>query len=110
MAELGRMVESNHHHKIMKSGFVLTPKEINEHLFSEGGNALWWAVKNCNIELAEIFLKGGGDPNSKDNQGNTCMHIAMKKSNLLMGFLLLDYGANLNKKNDLGVTPLYYAR
>ena len=41
-------------------------KDINK-VGLHGGNMLWWAVKNGNIELIRKLLKGGGDPNSKNN-------------------------------------------
>lgn len=32
-------------------------------------NPMWWAVYHSNLELTTLFLQGGGDPNSKDNEG-----------------------------------------
>ena len=58
----------------MVSGFVITAKEINDSIFKEGASAMWQSVKNRNIILARMFLEGGGNPNSKNFQGNTCLH------------------------------------
>ncbi len=74
LAEFGKMVEHNETHKLMKSGFVVTAKEINEPIFKDGANAMWWAVKNCNLDLTRIFLEGGGNPNSKNFENSTCLH------------------------------------
>lgn len=93
----------------MKSGFVVTAKEINENFLKDGANAMWWAVKNCNLDLTRIFLEGGGNPNSKNYESNTCMHEAIQNGDVQIIFLLLDYGADLNLKNNKKVTPLYFA-
>ena len=70
---------------------------------------MWWAVYHYNLELTNTFLQGGGDPNSKDNDGDTCLHLAVRLGAMPIIFALLDYGADLNKKNNKKVTPLYYA-
>ena len=69
---------------------------------------MWYAVYHSNKELASIFLQGGGDPNSCDSELNTCLHIAMRKGNIDIVFLLLDYGADLTRKNNNKNTPLYF--
>lgn len=76
---------------------------------SNNANAMWWAVYHSNLELVKIFLEGGGDPNSKDNEENTCLHIAIKNGDIQIIFILLDYGADLNKRNSKKVTCLYNA-
>lgn len=103
------MVELNQFGKLMKSGFVVTAKEINDPIFKDGASAMWWAVKNSNTELTRIFLEGGGNPNAHNNEGSTCLHEAMQNGALEIIFILLDYGADLNIKNNKKVTPLYYA-
>jgi ankyrin repeat protein len=70
---------------------------------------MWWAVYNSCAELVRIFLEGGGDPDSKDQDENTCLHVAIKKGDVEIIFLLLDYGADLNLKNSKKVTPLFFA-
>ena len=74
-----------------------------------GTNPIWWAVHHSNSDLATLFLQGGGDPNSKDNDGETCLHSAVKNGAVPIIFALLDYGADLNRKNNKKVTALYYA-
>jgi len=76
---------------------------------SRGANAMWWAVCNSSTELVKIFLEGGGDSNSKDQDDNTCLHVAIRNGDIKIIFLLLDYGADLNSKNSKKVTPLFYA-
>ena len=74
-----------------------------------GTNPLWWAVHHSNSELTIQFLQGGGDPNSKDNDGESCLHIAVKNGAVPIIFALLDYGGDLNRKNNKKMTALYYA-
>lgn len=93
----------------MKSGFVVTAKEINDSIFKDGASAMWWAVKNCNYDLTRIFLQGGGNPNAKNFQGSSCLHEALQNGDMQIIFLLLDFGADLNMKNNKKATPLYYA-
>ncbi len=75
---------------------------------SNGANILWWAVHNINFEFVRKLLEGGGDPNSKSIEDNTCLHEAMKNGSIDIIFTLLDYGADLNIKNNKKVTPLFF--
>lgn len=104
-----KMVETNQYSLLKRSGIVVTSKEINDYSMSGGTNAMWWAVFHSNLELTAGFLQGGGDPNSKDSEDNSCLHIAVKNGAVQIIFLLLDYGADLNRKNAKKVTPLYHA-
>lgn len=109
LAEFGKMVQADDFARLIRSGFVVTAKEINESIFKDGASAMWWSVKNCNVDLTKIFLEGGGNPNSKNFEGNTCLHEAMQNGDLQIIFMLLDYGADLNIKNNKKHTPLYFA-
>lgn len=103
------MVVENHFKTLLKSGFVMTAKEINDSIYREKASAIWWAVKNSNVELAKKFLEGGGNPNSVNEENNSCLHEAIQNGALEIIFLLMDYGADLNMKNNKRVTPLFYA-
>ena len=70
---------------------------------------MWWSVKNSNIDLARVFLEGGGDPNSKNLDGSTCLHEAIQNGDLELIFLLLDYGGDLSIKNSRRQTPKFFA-
>lgn len=39
---------------------------------------------------------------------NSCLHEAMRKGDIEIIFILLDYGADLNIKNNKKQTPLYF--
>ncbi len=66
LGEFARMVEQNQYAMLLKSGIVVTSREINSTSMGRGGNPMWWAVFHSNIDLTRKFLEGGGDPNSAD--------------------------------------------
>ncbi|MEE1211859.1 MAG: ankyrin repeat domain-containing protein [Treponema sp.] len=53
---------------------LTTPaKEYINYPFSQYAPALFWAIQNANIELVELLLKNGADPNSETHYGRTYM-------------------------------------
>lgn len=103
------MVQQNQYSLLAKSGIVVTSREINGTAMSKGANPMWWAVFHSNLDLTRRFLEGGGDPNSADEEENTCLHVAVRNGDLQIVFLLLDYGADLNRKNNKKLSCLYHA-
>ena len=70
---------------------------------------MWWAVFHANLELTTLFLQGGGDPNARDAEGESCLHVAVRNGAVPVIFTLLDYGADLSRKNNKKVSCLFYA-
>ena len=103
------MIEKNQYNLLKRSGIVVTSVEINENGMGRGANAIWWAVFHANLELVRKFLEGGGDANSCDEEGHTCLHVAIRSGAMSIVFLLLDYGGDLNTRNLRKVSPLFYA-
>lgn len=109
LGEFMKMVEGNQYALLKRSGIVVSSREINDCIMGRGANAMWWAVYHSNYELARLFLEGGGDANSKDAEGDTCLHVAVRNGDVQIIFLLLDYGADLNRRNGKKSTCLMHA-
>jgi ankyrin repeat protein len=66
------------------------------------------AVQQDFAPTVEVLLKHGADPNERDADGNTALHVAAWRSNpdRKIYELLLAYHANPNAQNNKGETPL----
>ena len=66
--------------------------------------------KDSNIHVIEYLLIEGFDPNYLDSSC-TPLHVAIKngKQNIVKIKCLLDYGADVNAKDQFGNTPIFYA-
>nr|WP_284703690.1 ankyrin repeat domain-containing protein [Clostridium swellfunianum] len=67
------------------------------------------AIGTCNIELISYLLEMGVDVNSQDKYKHSALHdlFYKKKNKVEICKLLIDYGINVNLKNDNGQTPLF---
>jgi len=54
-----------------------------------------------------LLLSHGVDVNAEDEGGATALHLAFERSELEVGPILLDNGANPDAENNLGETPLH---
>ena len=59
------------------------------------------------VEVAEEILKGGGDPEARDNRGKTALHYPGISGSVAE--LLIEYGADINAQDNKGRTPLHHA-
>jgi ankyrin repeat protein len=71
--------------------------------------ALHWASWGKNIELVELLLDKGADPNSKNENGDTPLHKACFENALEISKLLIERGADVDAKDVIGLTPLHWA-
>ncbi|WNY28587.1 hypothetical protein MmiEs2_07830 [Methanimicrococcus stummii] len=86
---------------------------------SNGYTPLHVAAKFADVELMEIFLKNGADPNAADTYGNTSLDILAKNDHIsdrppagnmyTATMLLLDAKANPHKKDESGKTCYLHA-
>ncbi len=82
------------------------PEAING---EEELTALHMVVKKGLLEVVELFLKRGMNPNVRDAMGNTPLHYAVGEGEIEVVKTLLKYGANVNIMNDFRQTPLHIA-
>ncbi|XP_060069133.1 ankycorbin-like [Ylistrum balloti] len=75
----------------------------------KGRNALFYAARNGDVQLARKYLESGGDVNRADNFGVSPLHEATERSKIDIIELLVQSDCNLNVKNILGQTPLMRA-
>jgi len=75
------------------------------------GQALLSLCQFGEFEEAEDLLRDdGGDPNAAYDDGMTGLHMAAYNNSVIWASLLLQYGADKNRKNKDGATPLDCAR
>nr|XP_043639013.1 potassium channel AKT1-like [Erigeron canadensis] len=72
--------------------------------------SLCFAVsRGDDVLLHKLLRRGGLDANEMDGSGRTVLNLAAAKGNLECVLLLLDYGADPNKKDCEGNVPLWSA-
>jgi ankyrin repeat protein len=67
------------------------------------------AVRRGDVQEVARLLAAGADPNVKDLDGHTPLHIAAEQCRADLAELLLKHGADPNAKNVRGKTPLHRA-
>lgn len=73
--------------------------------------AIAYAVGNGQVEALRLLLEAGGDPNSRDCQGRTLLHMAAsRRRGPLLIPLLLEHGSDPDLKDRQGRTALDLAR
>ena len=80
---------------------------------SEGGTALHHAVGAGSLECVNTLLNAGADPNNADNIGVTPLHdvgpLITHPNIKNLVTLLHGHGANLEARDDNGMTPMSFA-
>ncbi|THU58798.1 hypothetical protein C4D60_Mb03t18240 [Musa balbisiana] len=72
----------------------------------DAGNYLCEVVTNGNIDLLRCLLEYGANPNSKNYDRRTPLHVAASEGLHLMANILIEFGANVLSKDRWGNTPV----
>eukprot|EP01083_Nonionella_stella_P119716 358089_1 len=65
------------------------------------------AINNRHSAVEELFA-ANMNPNTKDEHGNTILHVASQNGNKRLIKVALRWGANINEQNKQGQTALHY--
>lgn len=77
------------------------------HILGKGWPELFRACFNSNKEMAELLLSRGANPNAIVYPGGvTIAHEVVKSNKMACASILAEYGADFNKKDEFGRTPL----
>ena len=74
-----------------------------------GMTRLMWAVNDRSTACAEALLAGGAKVNATGPDGSTALHIAVRMGSKEIIALLLEHKADVNARENQGLTPLDYA-
>ena len=70
------------------------------------GYALWNCSQPTNPRVVRWLLNHGADPNVRDHNGETSLHLALKSGMIEIVRVLVEHGASVKVKDRLGMTPL----
>ncbi len=104
-----KFLEKKLKEKYFRREWGLIDKKTYNLLYFFKNVAIYYAVKNRNIEITKLLLEYNANPNIENKNGWTLLHIASKNNSVDIVKLLIDAGADLYIKNKYGLTPLHIA-
>jgi len=97
--------------KSYETAEILLENGANVNLKTKKGDVpLMSAVRKRDIKMVDLLLKYKADTDVTDAQQNTALHIAVMNAEEEIVKALLDHNCDANKIDDLGFTPLDYAK
>ncbi len=78
----------------------------NDYAIALYSGPLHYACQNGYLQLAELLLRYGADPNMEDADMNTPLHFAARNNQLDCAALLIKHGAIVDAPDIAGWTPL----
>lgn len=91
------------------SSWFFTGSRLSE-TDNEGRSVLHLAVAmGVGTDTLEVLLKGGAIPDTRDSNGETPLHYAVRANNIPLAVSLLENGADPFVENNDGLTPLVLA-
>jgi ankyrin repeat protein len=98
------MVDHGSNINIYEECFVTRHRQSNYR-----GTPLTLAFRRGNMEIAQLLIEKGADPNIRDSFGETALMYAAGSGKMDMVTALLEKGADPNIKNNNGWSALWYA-
>lgn len=84
----------------------LIDKDVAVNYSELGVTSLHWAAKHGSMEMANILLASGADPDAQDNNGWSVLIYAASFGNVQMVTCLLELDIDPNRADDEGTTAL----
>ena len=86
--------------------FLLGQGEIVNHIDGYGQNALFYCVREGNLEVTKIMVENGSKYDLVDQNGQTAVFYAIKHGReAVVKYLVEELKVNLNLADKRGMTP-----
>lgn len=95
--------------EVVRGWLSLAPDAVHEHT-ADATTPLYSAIVTGNVEMLDLLLDFGADPNlRRPNDSITALHFACLQGTSPIIAQLVKRGANMEERDDVGMTPLFHA-